>query len=147
MRMEDLEKTSFDIDELARKIDERIKELEKLEEEKKQEKYVNEDLEDNISSIDQIIKEIDRRIQELEQEEELNIDDLTSKINAKLESLDEFDVEDDLEKTKYDLEEIAKQINETIKMLEKKKKDKKRKKAMYCDMARRNERKKKGNRN
>jgi len=141
--MKNLDKTYYDIDELARKIEERIKELECQEEEKnKKEKYANEDLENNIANIDEIIKEIDKRIAKLEKEEEIDVQDLTDKVNAKLENLDELDIDDDLEKTRYDLEEISKQINETIKALEKKKKDKKRKKAMYCDMARRNARKK-----
>ena len=137
--MKDLDKTFLDIDELAKKIEARIKELEEKEKkEKKEKEYQNEDLGDNIANLDEIIKEIDKRIAELEEEEQIDIDELTDKVNAKLDALDDFEVEDDLEKTKYDLEEISRQINETIKKLEEKKKDKKRKKAMYCDMARRN---------
>ena len=59
--------------------------------------------------------------------------------------MEDENTDDDLEKTKYDLEEIVRQINETIKVLEEKKKKKKRLKAMYCDLARRKEKKKQNN--
>ena len=136
--MRDLDDTYLDIDELAKKIEKRIQELEAKERENKKEaEYHNDDVGKSIESIDEIIKEIDNRIAELEKEErELDIQDLTDKINSKLMVLDEV-ADDDLGKTRCDLEDISKQINETIKSLEAKKKEKKRKKAMYCDMARR----------
>ena len=137
--MKDLNQTFVDIDELAKKIEARIKELE--DEEKKEaakKEYINDDLAEKMSDLDSVIKEIDQRISELEEEEKVDIDELTRKVNARLASLDDVDIENDLEKTRYDLSEISKQINATIRALEKKKKDKKRKKAMYCDMARKN---------
>ncbi len=102
--------------------------------------------------MDLIIKQIDERIAEFEAQEkvekektvELDLDDLTRKINKKLEKLDDI-VEEDLGKTLYDLSEISKAINETIKNLEAKKKKKKARKAKYCDMARKNANKKKPN--
>ena len=129
--MKDLDDTYLDIDELAKKIEKRIQELEAKEQEKvKKNEYHNDDLGKSIENIDEIIKEIDNRIAELEQEEKtINVHDLTEKINRKLMELDDVN-EDDLGKTRYDLEEISKQINETITNLEAKKKEKKRKKAM-----------------
>lgn len=140
--MKDLDDTYLDIDELAKKIEKRIQELEAKEQEKvKKNEYHNDDLGKSIENIDEIIKEIDNRIAELEQEEKtINVHDLTEKINRKLMELDDVN-EDDLGKTRYDLEEISKQINETITNLEAKKKEKKRKKAMYCDMARKKQKK------
>lgn len=142
--MKDLNETYLDIDDLAKKIEKRIKELEEKESKKhKEKKYADENLGENIANLDEIIKEIDKRIQEIEEEEKFDIDDLTNKVNAKLASLDDAVFkEDDLEKTKYDLEDISRQINQTIKSLEQKRKERKRKKAMYCDMARKNAKKK-----
>ena len=140
--MGSLDDTCVDIDELAKNIEKRIQELEAKEKESKKEKeYHNDNLGSSIESIDEIIHEIDRRIAELEKEEEnIDVQDLTDKINQKLMAFDEVE-EEDLGKTRYDLEEISRQINETIKNLEEKKKEKKRKKAMYCDMARKNKNK------
>lgn len=142
--MENYEKAYLDIDKLAKKIDERIRELEKEDERKKKAReYQDHKVGENISDLDEIIKEIDRRITELEQEEKmLDLDALTEKVNVKLDELDDVK-EEDLEKTIYDLSEISKTINETIKALEEKKKERKRKKAMYCDMARKQKRNKK----
>lgn len=145
--MEDLEKTFIDIDELAKKIEERILELEKeslVKENVVSEKYLNDNLANDIDDLTSLINEIDKRILELEVEEqeeniELDIKDLTEKVNLKLESLEEESFDDDLGKTLYDLNEISKIINETIKKIERQK-EKKRKKAMYCDLARKKER-------
>jgi len=124
--MKDLDKTFLDIDELAKKIEQRIKELEEKENQKNKEKeYQNAELGNNIANLDEIIKEIDKKIAEIELEEKLDVQELTDKVNAKLAILNEFDDDDDLEKTRYDLEEISRQINETIKALEEKKKKEK----------------------
>ena len=141
--MKDLDDTYLDIDELAKKIEKRIQELEAKEKEQKKEMHYHDNkIGKSVESIDEIIHEIDNRIAELKKEEEkIDIQELTNKINRKLMDLDDV-VEEDLGKTRYDLEEISKQINETIKSLEDKKKEKKRKKAMYCDMARKKAHKK-----
>lgn len=148
--MDGYDKSYLDIDELAKRIEERIKELEKVELEEKKllaknDEYANKKTEKNIQDLDLIIKQIDERIAEFEAKEkaekekpiELDLDDLTRKINKKLEKLDDV-VEEDLGKTLYDLSEISKAINETIKNLEAKKKKKKQQKAKYCELARKN---------
>ncbi len=137
--MEDMDKTYLDIDELAKKIEARIKELEEQDRKQKEEvEYVDKKFGENIADLDEIIRQIDQRIAELEKEEEdsirLDIEGLTKKVNKKLEKLDDV-VEEDLSKTLYDLSEISKTINETIKALEEKRKKKKQQKAKYCDMA------------
>ena len=118
--MDSFDKTCLDIDELAKKIEARIQELEKEEAKKK-------------SDIDMIIAEIDKKIAELEKAEtmELDIDSLTDKINRKLEKENDTPAVDDLS-------EISKAINDMIKALEAKKKKKKKAKAKYCDLARKN---------
>ena len=137
--MDSYDKTYLDIDELAKKIEERIKELESSETNKEVlEDYSNKETEKSMSDLDDIIRQIDERIAEFEKEEkvqELDIEDLTNRINKKLESLDDVQ-EEDLGKTLYDLSEISNAINETIKNLEAKKKRKKELKAKYCDLAR-----------
>ncbi len=144
--MDGYDKSYLDIDELAKKIEARIKELE-LQEKKELEakEYADKKNGKDIADLDDIIRQIDERIAEFEREEaakELDIEDLTRKINKKLAQMDEV-VEEDLGKTLYDLSEISKAINETIKNLEAKKKKKKARKAKYCDMARKNANKKK----
>ena len=147
--MEDMDKTIVDIDELAKRIDERIKELEELNNigNTKEEEYTNDTLGSDMSELTALIEAIDKRILELETKEqevdfELNIEELTEKVNKKLDELCfEDEKEEDLDKTFCDLNEISKIINDTIKKLEKQK-EKKRKKAMYCDLARKNARKK-----
>ena len=146
--MEDIEKTFIDIDELAKRIDERIKELEELNNigSTQEEKYSNDALGTEMDELNELIDAIDKRILELEEQEKeiefnLNIEELTEKVNKKLDELSfEDETDEDLDKTFYDLNEISKIINDTIKKLEKQK-EKKRKKAMYCDLARKNARK------
>ena len=132
--MREKNKNAFTED-IIKKVDAKIKELEQEQEAKKKK--------DDIIDLDEIIKEIDKRINELEMNEnKINIESLNEKINKKLSNLDDYK-DDDLDRTIYDLSEIAKTVNETIKKLEAKKKEKKRKKAMYCDMARKQQNKKK----
>ena len=122
-------------------IDEIIKTIEKKMDDLENKKHER----DNITDLDEIIKEIDKKIDELEiedKEKRIDIDLLNKKINNKLKESKEYS-DDDLDRTIYDLSEIAKTVDKTIKQLEAKKKDKKRKKAMYCDMARRQQNKKK----
>ena len=135
--MDSYDKTYMDIDELARKIEERIKELEKKDKEQKnKEEYSNEEVAQNIADLDEIISQIDERIKELESEDDfIDVDSITKKVNQKLAKLDEVN-EDDLGKTIYDLSEICDAINKTIKTLEEKKKKRKEQKARYCDLAR-----------
>jgi len=153
--MDSYDKTYLDIDELAKKIEERIKELEAQEKPEKTnqevevlDEYYNKEMEKNISDLDDIIRQIDERIAEFEkedklkQEKELNVEDLTNKVNKKLAKLDDMK-EEDLGKTIYDLSEIANAINETIKKLEAKKKKKKAMKAKYCELARKKAKKNK----
>ena len=127
-------KMNNNIDEIIKTIEKKMDDLEN----KKHER-------DNITDLDEIIKEIDKKIDELEiddKEKRIDIDLLNKKINNKLKESKEYS-DDDLDRTIYDLSEIAKTVDKTIKQLEAKKKDKKRKKAMYCDMARRQQNKKK----
>ena len=120
--MDSYDKSYLDIDELAKKIEERIKELEEQEKEAKkkkaQEDYSNKTTEKNMADLDEIIRQIDARIAEFEkeekEEEKLDLEDLTNKINMKLDKIDDI-VEEDLGKTIYDLSEISNAINETIK--------------------------------
>ena len=133
--MEDFNKIKIDVDKLSEKIENRIRKLEEAKKPKTE--YKDKKIENTITDLDAIIKEIDKKIQELDKEEEVDINSLSDKASAKLEQLDAI-TSDDLDKTIYDLSDISKKINETILELEKKKKDKKRKKAMYCDMARKN---------
>ena len=132
--MEKKKDLSINIDDLVKKIEKRIQELNEEEEKKKAK------LENTITNLDEIIAEIDKRIAELEKEEneecQFDLNKINEKVNSRLAEMNEKE-EENLEKTIYDLSEITKKINETMKALEKKKKDKKRKKAMYCDMARR----------
>ena len=136
--MDSYDKTYLDIDELAKKIEERIKELEKKNAPSKEE-YSSKSMEENMSDLDDIIRQIDERIKELEKQDEeeldLNVVDLTEKVNCKLAKLDDVS-DDDAGKTLYDLSEISNAINETIKALEAKRKKKKQQKARYCDLAR-----------
>lgn len=129
----------IDIDELAQKIENRIKELEKKsnEEETKIEETVDDGMTDeHILELDEIINEIDQRIAELERSEnaKIDIDDLQEKVNTKLEKLEHE--EDDIDRTINDLSQISDSINEMMKTLEVKRKMRKKKKAMYCDLAR-----------
>ena len=140
--MDSYDKSYLDIDELAKKIEARIKELEIQEKETKEEKeYSNKKIEKNIADLDEIIRQIDERIAKFEEEnskeKDLDVVDLTDKVNNKLAKLDEI-ADEDVGKTIYDLGEISNAINETIKKLEAKKKKKKAMKAKYCDLARKN---------
>ena len=130
----------FDMDELAKKIEDRIKELEKNNVLKNDNvEYVSKRTKAHISELDEIIKEIDSRIEEFDNEKKedvtINIDDLTKKVNKKLEKLD--DVKNvDVSKTISDLSSISDSINEIIKNLEDKRKKRKQQKAKYCALAR-----------
>ena len=135
-----MKKKEYNIDEIIKQIENKIKELEK----EKQKKKIQES---SIADLDDIIKEIDKKIQELDKEnkpkpKKIDVNKLNEKINQKLSKLEGFE-EDVLDRTIYDLSEISKTVNDTIKQLEKKKKEKKRKKAMYCDLARKNAKKNK----
>ena len=70
---------AIDIDELVKKIEKRIHELNKDDDKKKSK------LENTITNLDTIIKEVDRRIAELEKKEEkkfsLDLDSINVKIN------------------------------------------------------------------
>ncbi len=135
-----MKKKEYNIDEIIKQVENKIKELEK----EKQKKKIQES---SIADLDDIIKEIDKKIQELDKEnkpkpKKIDVNKLNEKINQKLSKLEGFE-EDVLDRTIYDLSEISKTVNDTIKQLEKKKKEKKRKKAMYCDLARKNAKKNK----
>ena len=110
---------NFDVDELTKKID-------------------NDDALFSVDEIDRLINEIDDHLSSLKENEDkidLDLDLLTKEINDKLDLLDEEPTDDNLEKTLYDLSEISNMIKETLNKVDKDK-EKKRKKAMYCDMAR-----------
>lgn len=133
--MDELDKTFIDIDELAKRIEKRIQELEASKKEEKTEEDVS-----SPTDLQGLILAIDKRIQELEDEmcseQVLDLEHLTNLVNQKLDEIEEDD--SNLEKTLYDLNEVSKIINNTVLELEKKK-EKKRKKAMYCDLARKKE--------
>jgi len=97
----------------------------------------NFDVKDNINKL---LEDINVYMGKLEKEKspkvEINLEEITKDINKKLAKLDD-QKEDELEKTLYDLSEISAMIKKTIDKLEKDK-EKKRKKAMYCDQARKN---------
>ncbi len=137
--MDSYDKTYLDIDELAKRIEDRIKELEKKSVPLKGEEYTSKKVEKNMSDLDDIIRQIDERIREIEKDQSkeinINVDDLTKKVNSKLSKLDDVS-DEDAGKTLYDLSEISNAINETIKALEDKRKKKKQQKAKYCDLAR-----------
>lgn len=138
----------FDINELTKRIEESINKIEK-----EQENEV--DLSDempvadtslfSVEEIDRLINEIDNQLNSIKENEEkvdLDLDALTKEINDKLDLLDEEPTDDNLEKTLYDLSEISNMIKEALNKVDKDK-EKKRKKAMYCDMARKNKNKNK----
>ena len=139
--MDEMDKTFVDVDELAKKIEERIHELENEKIIVNQENEYSDDiLKDDIGELSQLIESIDKRIRELEEQElsevkekesfTIDLDYLTEKVNEKLDSLSfEEEPKEDLERTLYDLTEISRIINETMEKLE-------RQKEMYCDMAR-----------
>ena len=132
-------KEYLDIDELARRIEERIKTLESRQpeevevKEEKKENIVDEKTDKKLKDLDLIIEEIDKKIKELDEDSisDFDVDLLMDKINDKL-SRDEEEANNVI----YDLDEITKAINETIKALEEKRKKKKAQKAKYCDLAR-----------
>lgn len=133
---------NIDIEELSRRIEESIRKIENAN--KKIETNMEEVLEPKFSNeeIDRLIGEIDNHLESLKQvkkEDTIDIDleELTRDINNKLDGLEDEETDDTLEKTLYDLSEISNMIKETLNRLEKDK-EKKRKKAMYCDMARKN---------
>ena len=131
---------NFDIEELTRRIEESIKKIEERDNN-------TVDLSDSLpvddtpayttEEIDKLINEIDERLSTLKEQEskiDIDLDELTKEINEKLDSMEEKN-EDSLEKTLYDLSEISTMIKEAISKIDKDK-EKKRKKAMYCDLAR-----------
>ena len=135
--MDKNDKTLFDIDELAHRIEARINELEA--EKKKEEKEKPYDLNALIADIDCKIQELDKKI--AKEEPFLDINKVTKKINAKLDHLDD-EISDDLDKTISDLREINKVINDSMAKFYRDK-EKKRKKAKYCELARKQGNKKK----
>jgi len=124
----------FDVECLSKNIKDRINNYNKEET-----KEVNNNL---LLDINKMLEDIDAYLTEAEKDDELDIDvdEITREVNQKLEGLDSKE-EDELEKTLYDLSEISNMIKETISKLEKEK-EKKRKKAMYCEQARRSKYKK-----
>ncbi len=131
-------KQKINVEELIKRIEDKIKKLEK-------DSFKSETTDSTDCDLDKIIKEIDQKIMALENDNSLDVDDLNDKINSRIEAVSASGDEEELDKTIYDLKEISKNVGSTIKELEKKKKEKKRKKAMYCDMARKKEKQKKNN--
>ena len=130
--------TMFDIDELAKRIEDRIKELEGT----KEEVHEREDIDKTICDFGDLLSQIELKIKEIESYEEnkIDIDEVTNKANAKLNYMLEFHDENEFDKTLYDLEEISQMINEALVKLEKDK-IKKARKAKYCELARQKARK------
>ena len=135
-----MEDTMIDIDELAKKIEQRLKELE----ESQKEEIKKEEIEQTIYDFGDLLNQIEAKIKEIEayEENKIDIDEVTNRANAKLNFMLEFNDEDELEKTITDLEEVSKMINEALLKLEKDK-IKKAKKAKYCDLARKKAREQK----
>ena len=132
---------SFDIDELTKRIEESIK---KLEQQDKNQIDLSDEIptEDEpmftVEQIDKLLSDIDGYLSELSNKDDtidLDLDALTNDINNKLDAMEEESNEATLEKTLYDLSEISDMIKEALNKINKDK-EKKRKKAMYCDMAR-----------
>lgn len=130
----------FDVDELAKRIEDRIKKLEGT----KEEVPGREDIDKTICDFGDLLNQIELKIKEIESYEEnkIDIDEVTNKANAKLNYMLEFHDENELDKTICDLEEISQMINEALLKLEKDK-IKKAKKAKYCELARQKARKQK----
>ena len=138
--MEVKEPSPLNIDELAKKIEERIKALEGNKTtvvEKPKDIEMTSEEKAVISNLDQILEEIERRIQELDEEavSEFDVDDLMDRINKKLSGEEEI-AKDNVTSNN---EAISMAINETIRALEEKKRRKKAQKAKYCDLARKKE--------
>lgn len=133
-----MDDTMFDIDELAQKIEQRLKELE----ETKDEVHEREDVDKTIYDFGDLLNQIEAKIKEIESYEnnKVDIDEVTNKANAKLNYMLEFHDENEFDKTLYDLEEISQMINQALEKLEKDK-IKKAKKARYCELARQKARK------
>ena len=136
----------FDINELTKRIEESINKIEK---EQENEVDLSDEMPEadsslfSVEEIDRLINEIDNQLNSIKENEEkvdLDLDALTKEINDKLDLLDEEPTDDNLEKTLYDLSEISNMIKEALNKVDKDK-EKKRKKAMYCDMARKNKNK------
>lgn len=128
-----MDHNNVDIDELIKRIDEKILQIRT----KKEENEISEhDIDKTIYDFDDIINKIDKKIKEIEMYEEIssNIDNLTDKINRKLNDILVFD-NDDFDKTLYDLEEVSLLVKKSIEEMEKKK-TKKARKAKYCELAR-----------
>ena len=132
---------NFNIDELTKRIEESIK---KLEEQDKNQIDLSDEIptEDEpmftVEQIDKLLSEIDGYLSELSNKDDtidLDLDALTNDINNKLDAMEEESNETTLEKTLYDLSEISDMIKEALNKINKDK-EKKRKKAMYCDTAR-----------
>ena len=132
---------NFNIDELTKRIEESIK---KLEEQDKNQIDLSDEIptEDEpmftVEQIDKLLSDIDGYLSELSSKDDtidLDLDALTNDINNKLDAMEEESNEATLEKTLYDLSEISDMIKEALNKINKDK-EKKRKKAMYCDMAR-----------
>lgn len=139
-----LDDTMFDIDNLAKKIEDRIMELEG----KKEEVVDKEEIDKTIYDFGDLLNQIEAKIKEMEayEEHKIDIDKVTEKVNNKLNYMLEFNDEEELDKTLYDLSEVSSMINETIAKLEKDKL-KKEKKARYCELARQKNRQNKRNNN
>ena len=141
-----MDDSELKIEELTKRIEESINKIEKDTKEDidlSNELPVVEEAMFTPEEIDSLIKEIDNHLNSLKdvsKEVDLDLDELTNEINSKLDLLDDEPTEDNLEKTLYDLSEISNMIKETLNKVDKDK-EKKRKKAMYCDMARKNKNK------
>ena len=99
----------------------------------------------SVEEIDRLINEIDNHLNSVKDNEnkiDLDLEELTKEINDKLDLLDEEPSDDNLEKTLYDLSEISNMIKEALSKVDKDR-EKKKKKAMYCEMARKNKNKNK----
>lgn len=138
---EKLENTMIDIDELAKKIEERLKELNNERQEEHEKKKIKADAKKTVDDFCSLLDDIEGKVKRLAEHEvidKLNIEDVTKKINKKLDKV--VNENEELEKTIYNLNEISMVVNETIKKLEKEKK-KREIKAKYCKLAREKERK------
>ena len=138
---EKLENTMIDIDELAKKIEERLKELNNEKQEAHEKKKIKADAKKTVDDFCNLLDDIEGKVKRLVEHEvidKLNIEDVTKKINKKLDKV--VNENEELEKTIYNLNEISMVVSETIKKLEKEKKKRERK-AKYCKLAREKERK------
>ena len=111
------EYTPVEITKIINNIDRKLEELDR--------KYSFPDIE---LDVEDEIRKINERLDQMEldmyDDFTLDLEDLSNKVNARLSEEDDDETEEELDKTIYDLSEISKVIDDTIKKLERQKEKK-----------------------